>query len=143
VPNPETDVQKHPIASLPFDKRRLFAHEALAAARVLREAINTSVICEPAKLAALILVFGALGPEDTDVQADFAEATRLIQTLEAELQEPDATLLRTIITSMRANPNEDAMDRGDVITLDAADLADLTNDDRIDQPPRFTTGGSI
>jgi hypothetical protein len=124
-------MQKHPIAALPFDKRRLFAHEVLAAANVLREALNTPVICEPAKLAALMLVFGASGPEGTNMQEDAAEASLLIQTLANELTDPDPTLLRVIITSMRANPNEDALDRGDVIDLDGPEAAGLTDNDAL------------
>lgn len=129
-------MQKHPIAGLPFDKRRLFAHEAMAVARVVNEAIKTNVVCEPAKMLGLWIVFGALGPSDTTPEADAAEATLLAQTLENELTEPDPTLLRVMIASMRANPAEDALDRGDVIDMSAAAALGLTTDDVIDAAPR-------
>jgi hypothetical protein len=137
---------RHPIASLPFDKRRLFAHEAMAVTAVVTEALKTPVVCEPAKLLGLFLaLFGRVAAEQGMAPADaYAEGVSLAQTLEAELKAPDATLLRVLVTSMRANPSEDALDRGDVITLD--DAVDLATDDRIDrtmpQAP-FWTAGSI
>lgn len=124
-------MSKHPIASLSFDKRRLFAHEALAVARVVHEAIKTNVVCEPAKMLGLALVLGAIRPDNTSLAEDVAEAELLARTLQNELEAPDPALLRVIITSMRANPHEDVLDPGGVIALVDADNLGLTTDDVI------------
>lgn len=102
----------HPIGRLPFDKRRLFSHETLAAAGVLREALNTAVVCEPAKLLALYMVLIGAAPDDGGPEDVLQEVEALFATLwnDGSFDEPDATMLRVITTSMRANPRTDALD---------------------------------
>lgn len=102
----------HPIAGIPFDKRRLFAHEVLAVCSVVREALNTAVVCEPAKLLALYMALIAMSPEELGGSDVFEEGRLLFGTLEDDgsFEDPDPALLRVLLASMRANPRTDALD---------------------------------
>lgn len=116
----------HPIGSLPFDKRRLFALEVIACTRRLLEALDTNVVCQPAKLVALYMVLVGLAPDECAEDDAVAEARLLVSTLETSgaFDEPDPKMLRVILASMRANPDEDALSKGDVIELDALSTSD-------------------
>lgn len=117
----------HPLGSLPFDKRRLFALEVLACTRRLMEALDTNVVCQPAKLTALYMVLVGLAPDDCSQDDTVAEARLLIETLETSgsFDEPDPVMLRVLLASMRANPDDDALTKGDVLELDALTTSDL------------------